>query len=77
MNENHLTDEEIVDLYYDPSSLEMEPRRRHLQTCGMCRGRYDQATTALDLAKQVGDFFGRELPGAVMKSGSIVDFKKV
>ncbi len=30
----------------------------------------------LDVAKQVSDFFGRELPGAVLKAGSIVDFKK-
>ncbi|UCE25501.1 MAG: hydroxymethylglutaryl-CoA lyase [Candidatus Zixiibacteriota bacterium] len=35
-----------------------------------------QLDTLLDVAKQVGGFFGRELPGAVMKSGSIVDFKK-
>ncbi len=30
----------------------------------------------LNVAKQVSDFFGRELPGAVLKAGSIVDFKK-
>ncbi len=30
----------------------------------------------LNVARQVGDFFGRELPGSVLKSGSIVDFKK-
>jgi len=32
--------------------------------------------TLLDVAKQVATFFGRELPGAILKSGSIVDFKK-
>ncbi len=31
--------------------------------------------TLLDTARQVSEFFGRELPGAVMKAGSIVDFK--
>ncbi len=30
----------------------------------------------IDVAKQIGEFFNRELPGSVMKSGSIVDFKK-
>ncbi|MEW6411257.1 MAG: hydroxymethylglutaryl-CoA lyase [Candidatus Zixiibacteriota bacterium] len=30
----------------------------------------------LDTARQVGEFFGRELPGSVLKAGSIVDFKK-
>jgi hydroxymethylglutaryl-CoA lyase len=29
----------------------------------------------LDVAKQVSDFLGRELPGFILKSGSIVDFK--
>ncbi|HET9911744.1 MAG TPA: hydroxymethylglutaryl-CoA lyase [Anaerolineales bacterium] len=29
----------------------------------------------LNVAKQVSDFFGRELPGFILKSGSIVDFK--
>ena len=35
-----------------------------------------QLNNLLQLAGSVGDFFGRELPGAVMKAGSIVDFKK-
>ena len=35
-----------------------------------------QLTTLLDTARQVSAFFGRELPGSVLKSGSIVDFKK-
>lgn len=30
----------------------------------------------ISLAKQVGGYFNRELPGLVMRSGSIVDFKK-
>ena len=30
----------------------------------------------LDVARQVSAFFGRELPGFILKSGSIVDFKK-
>ncbi len=30
----------------------------------------------LDVARQVGAYFGRELPGFILKSGSIVDFKK-
>lgn len=30
----------------------------------------------LDTARQIGEFFERELPGAVLKAGSIVDFKK-
>ena len=30
----------------------------------------------IDIARQVSSFFGRELPGAVLKSGSIVDFKR-
>ena len=30
----------------------------------------------LDTARQVGSFFNRELPGSVLKSGSIVGFKK-
>ncbi|UCG62262.1 MAG: hydroxymethylglutaryl-CoA lyase [Candidatus Zixiibacteriota bacterium] len=34
-----------------------------------------QLNTLLDTARQVSEFFGRELPGAVMKAGSIVDFK--
>ena len=29
----------------------------------------------LDVARQVGAFFDRELPGFILKSGSIVDFK--
>ncbi len=33
-------------------------------------------TTLIDTAKQVGSYFGRELPGMVMRSGSIVDFRK-
>ncbi|MCK5127255.1 MAG: hydroxymethylglutaryl-CoA lyase [candidate division Zixibacteria bacterium] len=33
-------------------------------------------TALIDVARQVGNFFGRELPGSVLKSGSIVDFKK-
>ena len=31
--------------------------------------------TLLDVARQVGAFFDRELPGQILKSGSIVDFK--
>jgi hydroxymethylglutaryl-CoA lyase len=30
----------------------------------------------LEVARNVGAFFGRDLPGLVMKAGSIVDFKK-
>ena len=30
----------------------------------------------LDVANQVSAFFKRDLPGSVLKSGSIVDFKK-
>ena len=30
----------------------------------------------LDVARDVSKFFGRELPGSVLKSGSIVDFKQ-
>ncbi len=30
----------------------------------------------LEVARDVGQFFARELPGAILKSGSIVDFKK-
>jgi hydroxymethylglutaryl-CoA lyase len=30
----------------------------------------------LDVARQVSDFFHRELPGFILKSGSIVDFKR-
>jgi hypothetical protein len=29
----------------------------------------------LDVARQVSAFFDRELPGFILKSGSIVDFK--
>jgi hydroxymethylglutaryl-CoA lyase len=29
----------------------------------------------LDVARQVGKYFDRELPGFILKSGSIVDFK--
>jgi len=29
----------------------------------------------LDVARQVGKFFDRELPGFILKSGSIVDFQ--
>ena len=32
--------------------------------------------TLLETAKKVSQFFDRELPGAVLKSGSIVDYKK-
>lgn len=35
-----------------------------------------QLNSLLDLARMVSDFFGRELPGAILKAGSIVDFKK-
>jgi hydroxymethylglutaryl-CoA lyase len=31
--------------------------------------------TLLDVARQVGSFFDRELPGFILKSGSIVDFQ--
>ncbi len=31
----------------------------------------------LEVAGQVGKFFDRELPGFILKSGSIVDYKKV
>jgi hydroxymethylglutaryl-CoA lyase len=31
----------------------------------------------LNVARQVATYFGRELPGFILKSGSIVDFKKV
>lgn len=30
----------------------------------------------VEVARDVGQFFGRELPGFILKSGSIVDFKK-
>jgi hydroxymethylglutaryl-CoA lyase len=32
-------------------------------------------TALLEVARQVGSFFGRELPGFILKSGSIVNFK--
>ncbi len=35
-----------------------------------------QLGSLIDVAKKVSAFFGRELPGLVMKAGSIVDFKK-
>jgi hydroxymethylglutaryl-CoA lyase len=35
-----------------------------------------QLTGLMDVARDVSAFFGRELPGLVMKAGSIVDFKK-
>ncbi|TFH65672.1 MAG: hydroxymethylglutaryl-CoA lyase [Candidatus Zixiibacteriota bacterium] len=35
-----------------------------------------QLANLLDVARKVGAFFGRDLPGLVMKAGSIVDFKK-
>jgi hydroxymethylglutaryl-CoA lyase len=35
-----------------------------------------QLAGLLDVARDVSAFFGRELPGLVMKAGSIVDFKK-
>jgi hydroxymethylglutaryl-CoA lyase len=35
-----------------------------------------QLNTLLKVARSVGAFFGRDLPGLVMKAGSIVDFKK-
>ena len=31
--------------------------------------------TLVDIARQVGTFFDRELPGFIIKSGSIVDFQ--
>jgi hydroxymethylglutaryl-CoA lyase len=36
-----------------------------------------QLDTLLAVSREVAAFFGRELPGLVMKAGSIVDFKKV
>ena len=35
-----------------------------------------QLNSLLEVARNVGAFFGRDLPGLVMKAGSIVDFKK-
>lgn len=35
-----------------------------------------QFAKLLDVSHKVGAFFGRDLPGLVMKAGSIVDFKK-
>jgi hydroxymethylglutaryl-CoA lyase len=35
-----------------------------------------QLANLLDVSRKVGVFFGRDLPGLVMKAGSIVDFKK-
>ena len=35
-----------------------------------------QLSSLLEVARKVGVFFGRDLPGLVMKAGSIVDFKK-
>jgi hydroxymethylglutaryl-CoA lyase len=35
-----------------------------------------QLANLLDVSRKVGAFFGRDLPGLVMKAGSIVDFKK-
>ncbi|MCX6833035.1 MAG: hydroxymethylglutaryl-CoA lyase [candidate division Zixibacteria bacterium] len=35
-----------------------------------------QLSRLLEVARNVGAFFGRDLPGLVMKAGSIVDFKK-
>jgi hydroxymethylglutaryl-CoA lyase len=44
-----------------------------LQRMGFCRDiRLD---ILLDVACSVGAFFGRELPGFILKSGSIVDFQ--
>jgi hypothetical protein len=31
----------------------------------------------LEVARQVGKYFDRELPGFILKSGSIVDFKGI
>jgi len=46
-----------------------------LQRSGLCLDLDLEKLVAL--AKDVGAFFGRELPGFVMKSGSIVNFKKI
>ena len=35
-----------------------------------------QLASLLDVSRKVSAFFGRDLPGLVMKAGSIVDFKK-
>jgi hypothetical protein len=35
-----------------------------------------QLNSLLEVARKVGVFFGRDLPGLVMKAGSIVDFKR-
>lgn len=46
-----------------------------LQRMGMRRDiRLD---ALLEIARDVGRFFGREMPGLVLKSGSIADFRKV
>jgi hydroxymethylglutaryl-CoA lyase len=36
-----------------------------------------QLNVLLEVARQVGKFFNRELPGFILKSGSIVDFKGI
>ncbi len=36
-----------------------------------------QLSVLLEVARQVGKFFDRELPGFILKSGSIVDFKGI
>lgn len=53
MNGMHLIDEELAELYYEATSPELEPQRRHLETCDECRERYDELAGALDLAKRL------------------------
>ena len=44
-----------------------------LQRMGLCRVLHLEVL--LDVARQVGAFFDRQLPGFILKSGSIVDFQ--
>ena len=44
-----------------------------LQRMGLCRD--VDLETLLEVARQVGAFFERELPGFILKSGSLVDFQ--
>ena len=56
--------------------LEMSARRTWSIRCSAWDLRTDIKLDALlDVARQVAAFFGRELPGLVLRSGSIVDFQ--